>query len=437
MSLTVVGTVSLTNYKTNTRDYKIAPIASKRVIYFILIWTIVSDSLIAELGAPHSIEYLNDAAIVFLSFTTFFSRPIFNLNRSGLFAPFLLIGLFWTTSILSAVFHGVDVPLLFWAIRNLGRFFVFMTACVVFFEYEDVNKIFKYFYYLQIVSFFLALYQYLVLGYHMDDLGGVFGHGNGAALNTFQAMMVGYYLADFLNNKRHLKELLIVIASSFIIAALAEEKAFFIYFVLLGIVVTIFSRPSFRTVLFIFAAALIIPVSINLLASVNESWNLAVLTNLNKATDYLNNSYGLSRIDPFSQINKLFFNDNFSDVLFGLGLGSAEYCESLPMFTSNIFRIYNSLQYFGFTHQMLYIQVGAVGFIAFIGWIAALAVLSFRRYLSSKRRTFEYLFCAGFCLVAIVSCWFANAVIFKDAFLIYFAFSVYGILKKGDFSHVD
>lgn len=173
-------------------------ITPKKIIYFILFWTILSDTLMAEFGFSGSIQYLNDIAWVILLYYIIKRNFIAKFRNYGLRSIAIAIILFIGICYISSILNFVNPLLVLWASRNMLRFYVFFIAAVIYLGRNDVIKIFDFLFIIQIISFIIALYQYFVLGFHMDNLGGIFGHGNGAALNTFQAMIVAYYLCGYL-----------------------------------------------------------------------------------------------------------------------------------------------------------------------------------------------------------------------------------------------
>lgn len=398
----------------------------KKLVYIILFWTIISDSLVAELGFPSSIQYLNDVVCVILLYYVFTRRFTRRFASYGVYGLAVILMLYIFVCYFSSVINFVDPFLVLWASRNSFRFIVFFIACVMYLDLNDVTMIFKVLFWVQIVSFILALYQYYVLGYHMDLLGGIFGHGNGAALNTFQAMIYVYYLCACLEKKEAVWKLAIILLTSLIIAALAEEKAFFVYLIVGTAGCILINRPSIKAVLCIAALAVLVPFGINLLGTVNEAWNLSVLTNMDSAVTYMDSSYGLSRLNPFPQINSLFFNNSIVKNLFGIGFGASENCDASSLLTSDFFRKYYHLQYFDFTHQKKFIETGYVGCFSFV----LIFVYLFIAALKNRKSFFEAKAMAVFCWIAVLSCFFSGALICNDAYIIYYGISIVAIIEK-------
>ena len=395
-------------------------ITPKKIVGFILFWTIISDALVAELGMSSSIQYLNDFAWVILLLYIVKNKFWTRLKYQGFSGVLYAIGAYVLICYLSAVLNFVDPFLTIWASRNLIRFIVFFLSVVVFLEENDISEIFNKLLWIQIINFIIALYQYYVLGLHMDTLGGIFGHGNGAALNTFQAMVLAYFLCEYLQKKQPAYKVATILLTSLLIAALAEEKAYFVYLIVVVAGSVIINRPSFKTVIIVAAVLCAVPIGINILATVNDSWNLEVLTNMTRAVQYLDTSYGLSRTNPFPQIQSRFFNNSLLKDLFGIGFGASENCDAASIFTSEFYNRYAYLQYFDFTHQKKFLETGYLGFVSFLMIIVMCIVTPLKHILRNKDNDYRLKAFIIFGIVAILSCWFSGAMIYNDAYIIFF-----------------
>lgn len=395
-------------------------ITPKKIVGFILFWTIISDALVAELGMSSLIQYLNDFAWVILLLYIVKNKFWTRLKYQGFSGVLYAIGAYVLICYLSAILNFVDPFLTIWASRNLIRFIVFFLSVVVFLEENDISEIFNKLFWIQIISFVIALYQYYVLGLHMDTLGGIFGHGNGAALNTFQAMILAYFLCGYLQKKQPPYKVATILLTSLLIAALAEEKAYFVYLIVVVAGSVIINRPTFKTVIIVAAVLCAVPVGINILATVNDSWNLEVLTNMTRAVQYLDTSYGLSRTNPFPQIQSRFFNNSLLKDLFGIGFGASENCDAASIFTSEFYNRYAYLQYFDFTHQKKFLETGYLGFGSFLMIIVMCIVTPLKHILRNKDNDYRLKAFIIFGIVAILSCWFSGAMIYNDAYIIFF-----------------
>lgn len=90
-------------------------ITPKKIVCFILFWTIISDALIAELGMSSSIQYINDFAWVILLLYIMKNKFWNRLKYRGFSAVLYAIGAYILICYLSAILNFVDPLLVIWA----------------------------------------------------------------------------------------------------------------------------------------------------------------------------------------------------------------------------------------------------------------------------------------------------------------------------------
>jgi len=407
---------------------RLTTIKARNVVCFILYWTFFSDTLVSELHFPGMIQYLNDLAWIFLLFFIFRRGVFSTFKKNGCrIIPIILVAHLFLCY-LSSCLNLVSPFLIIWASRNSLRFFVFYVATVMYFDKLDIEKMFNSFFYLQIISFILTMYQYYILGLKQDSVGGIFGHGNGAALNIFQIMVFIYYLCGFLCKKQPLYKLIIIFITSFLISVFAEEKVFFLYIAISLLGVILISKPSVKTCLILILAFLFVPYGLTMMADTN-GFSVSFFS-AEKLMEYGNGAYGISRIDPFSQINRLFFHDNIFYNLFGIGFGGAEVCAMADVFNSDFGRQYVHLQYIDFVHQKKFIETGYLGFGTFVLFIVVHSYLAIKTKLRTKSSDYKINYAIIFPIVCIVSCWMSGSLIFNDGYIPFWGLAVEVIALK-------
>lgn len=404
-------------------------VTPKKIIYSILFFSIIFDALIAEFHLPTAITYINDILWILLFVLLFKNRAMKRLKKQGLRSNMVILSMFAIVLLLSSLLNLVDPLLVFWAIRNTLRFYVFYVACIYYLDRSDVQYIYDCFFIIQILNFGFALYQYFLLRLSKDNLGGIFGHGNGMALNTYQAIVYAFFLASYFAKKQPLKKVLIIAITSLIIAALAEEKAFYVYFIVITILVVLFSKVSLKTGLIVIGCAICLPVSLSLLEQVAGKASLDILTNKTAMMDYANYSYGLSRINSFVQIKSMFFKDNIIHDLFGLGFGKCE-SSGFNIFTSPFYKQFGKLQYMDFTHEKRFLETGYLGFGTFLLLFIDNIRLMLKKIIASRKNDLFAISTLAINVIAIISCWFSCALIVGEAYIIYFGVATAGILVK-------
>ena len=215
-------------------------------IYFNVYLTLFSGILTNFLGFSSAIIYISDFITIILLIELFTRNAKKRLNYIKPIKKTILLYLMIT--LIGGIISISSIFLFIWGYRTLFKGIAFFLATCVFLKEKDIYKIYNSFFYIQIINLLLSLYEYFGLGLYQDTLGGIFGYGNGALLNPFHAMIFAYYLNLYLNKKSSLSKVLFISGSALLISALAEEKAFFIYFILILFIVILMNRPSHKTI---------------------------------------------------------------------------------------------------------------------------------------------------------------------------------------------
>jgi len=401
-----------------------AIIKPKLFVYFILVFCIISGFLKDELGFPSSIFYCLDISSLCLFFCLICYIGKGKKISWVIPKPVLFILILFSLSVIfGVILNYQSLVSTLYGIRTIFRFLLFFISCCCFLDIRDLKTIMNIFFILQILNFFIAMYQYFVLHFHEDSLGGIFGYGNGPVLNIFQGGIVLYFLLLFLTSKKHLLKFFFVCVSSLFVAGLAEEKAFFFYFFIIVIFSFCLTKFYLSKFLMLCFMGLILFVGLNVLSAVNSGDTLSDLFNVEKQISYANNSYGISRINPFSDINYLFFKDDPGLYLFGFGLGNCEFSASSNL---EFYHAYSYTNYNFFSHAYLLLSTGYLGYILFSLFILVSGLYGLFR----KEKNIYSIFSFTFSIILIISMSFAPSLIINQGYLCYFFLSVFCISYK-------
>lgn len=342
--------------------------ASKIITLSILFFTIVMEFFIDSLKFPSFIRYINDASIIVLTIISLARIKKLFLDKNN---RFFLLGIlvYFVACMFSTIVNFVSPMLFLWACRNTFRGIAYMVLVIANLTVDDIKKTMNYLIVFQLVSLLLVLYQFLILKHAQDYIGGIFGYGNGAGVNTFNALLISYFLAAYLDGKESIIKAILVISSSFIIASIAEEKATFIYFFIILIPIIIFSKSSWKNKAKIVSLGVMGLLFGLLLLRFIYPHMFYSLVDIKKMVQYLattlDGGYELPRIGFFSKINEMLFNNSVSKSIFGIGFGNAE-TSNYSIFQSAFHDEYGWLHYRWFVGQWLYIEQGYLGFITYI-----------------------------------------------------------------------
>lgn len=416
------------------------------IIFYMILYVFVM-FFAQSVSIPHSIVFLLDFMNLLL-----FVKLIFN---SKLLDGWKLPLVRWQTltfllGIIVALSNKVNIFLIFWGIRNQVRFIIFFIACVVFLRSYGIYKIVSMFKVLYFLNFFISLFQFVVLGLNEDALGGVFGtlSGCNGYSNIFLIMMVTIFMFEWLHNKLSIYCMMLYVAMAVLLAGLAEIKVFFVE--LLIVMAIVFYKIYFidckktkmqnfiaiiccMIVMLIIGIALVGYISPELkdFFKLDKMWEI-----LASDKGYSGDGKSINRLNAFRIINSNIFH-SWKERWFGIGLGGAEYSQSIDIFNSQFYKKYMDLKYRNFTVSWLYIENGYIGFIGYILSFVFTFRDGLRTYKLAKIDDSKILIATG--LVMLILCpiliIYSTALRIDSGYFVYFFISLVYIGLKCEGRH--
>ena len=143
--------------------------------------------------------------------------------------------------------------------------------------------------------------------------------------------------------------------------------------------------------------------------------------------------YNLSRLSGISNINKIFFNDDFLKNSFGYGFGNCEY-SSFEIFTSNFYKIYGDYHYRWFTHLWVFLETGYFGIVSYLLIIISIFFQSFK-CIKNKFNQLDFDCIIFTCIISVIMIlmFFYNSLLKADfAYLAFFALSISSVIIKSN-----
>lgn len=338
-----------------------------KVLYFVIFFNLLF-GIFEMFKLPSEIKFINDflCIIIFIWEIKNFKNILKdNYHKRTIHIIVIMFFIYLFTSILNLV----KPQLFIWAFRNVFRFLIIYIASSKLLTIDDYNKILSKFYKIYFFNILVLLYQYFILGLSQDYLGGIFGIGQGcnAGLNIYFCVILIYTTIQYINKKKNIFSFLFIIFSSLVFASFAELKVYYLEFVFIELIICLFYFYKFKVFLIFIISVVGLLVGLEVMKFVFPQ-HYDVLINLANFKDYANmqsGGYNISRFGAFKEINLLFFKDNLFYNLFGFGFGNCEY-SSLALFKSDFYNLYGSYHYMWFTHQMLFLQVGIIGFFGYL-----------------------------------------------------------------------
>ena len=341
-----------------------------KILYFQLLYAIFSPFLIDIFHFPNFINYgldlINFLVILFFIKSKTAKRRIHTAGLSIVMLSVISLVIF---VIINGILHFVKPPLIIWAFRNTMRFYPMFFSIVVFWDEKMIEKVVQLFLKLQVPNFIIVLFQFYILGYQQDSIGGIFGHISGCNgyLNIYLCIVTIFSVERYIHKKIRFKSLLFCLGMVMLSSVFAELKVAFIEIPLIIILALILNKPSIKLIMASCIVIMLIPIGIEIICRLFPQWadSFLSLDAFLSVGNEIGGGYNISRISAFSDIDRLIFRGDTLKNLFGLGFGNCEY-SNFSFLTSEFYQSYGELHYRWFTHQMWFLECGYVGIILYI-----------------------------------------------------------------------
>ena len=354
---------------------KIPKIRDNLLVYIIL-WNILSAVLIAFLGVPRSILYFTDALNAWLFLSAFRSQRYSMTKQPVFLILFIVIG------IMGSIINLTSPILTIWGIRQTSRYLFFFYSCAIFMTEKNIRTILKVIEIIFWISVPLCTYEGLFVTYPQgtivgDMVGGIYyrtGSAN-APLNIILVVYSVYIILWCLDGKISFKKMIITVAAGMWMAILAELKLFIVEMLVVIVVAMIISKVSWKTITLFIVGILAFNIIITGFVSINargRSYYTNDLFSFESMIKYATRTEGydgvgdLNRFTAIQELIDKFFRNDLFGLLFGYGIGSAEYSKSNEMLTSTFYNQYGYLHYQYFTHAFVFIETGLLGLISYL-----------------------------------------------------------------------
>ncbi len=394
------------------------------LIFFVFFFTLIMENFALLSSSLSVVKFINDIAVICL-FVLSINKVVPTFKKLKCMPILYAMIAFSLVSILSAIVNLVPINMFVWGARNTFRGMIFFIAIVCFLDGIDINKIYKYLFYFAIVNFVLVLFQYFVLGYAGDKIGGIFGLYNSTVLGVFNTILYSYFFVSYVKGKESFIKTLFVLLSAMIITALAEEKFGFL-FCAVALIITLCIKGDWKrkiylslSVIFSIAIGLVIlklvfPFAFQRLTSIKD------ILFYSKAT--YEEGYKIPRLGGILYINENFFKGDILKLFFGFGFGNCD-TSNFSLFQSNFYKLYGDYNYRWFSHQWVFMEGGLTGIICFVAIFITALVCILRRI---KKDNNSVLFCVGLILAlyVIITIWLGSILKHDNGYLLYFALSI-------------
>lgn len=348
------------------------------LILFILAVYFLTATLTQLLHLPLVIQMLMDVAWCLLGVLILINwRSLFQ-SSIQVKALLAVVVLFFLSTLVGLALNYQCILYYLWGIRNNFAYLVFFFACILFLKAERIQDYWKCFDLLFAVNFLVTLFQFFILGYEQDYLGGIFGvqQGCNSRTNAFLMIVITCSIVRYLNQQEKAWVCLLKCAMALIIAALAELKMFILEFCVIIVLAVLLTKFSRRKLYLLIGGCIGGILAIQILTwifpewagtfSVKGFWEIAASTN-----GYTGAGDGeFNRLTAIPMAWSTYLT-TWQQKLFGLGLGNCDY-SPYAFLTTPFYTQYGATHYTWLHSGFLMLETGLVGVVLYCGIFAAI-----------------------------------------------------------------
>ncbi len=376
------------------------------------------------LGIGSFIKYTIDVAWLLAFCLTFFKRKLF-LDRNVV--PFVLfvLGFFMYTLVLYA-FNFQSYIYYLWGFRNNFRFLIFFLLCAILLTEDDATNMLRFLDALFWINIIVSFFQYFVLGYKQDYLGGIFGVDrgcNGYSIVLF-AIVIIKSIVSFMDKKENILLCTVKCLFALVIAAMAELKIFFVMFVIIIFISVFFTRFSWQKPVIVLIAGAALMVSGSVLTEIfgsNEQLSLDRIMELITSTSYATEN-DLGRITAIPILSRTILTEPI-ERLFGLGLGNCE-TSSFAICNTPFFEVYGGLNYTWLSSAFLFLETGIVGLLIYISFFVMCMVFAIRQFVKKKGNRLFSQMTIIMSVICIILVFYNSSLRFEVAYMSFFVLAL-------------
>lgn len=350
----------------------------KKLLFLQVLFVLQQQYYVSLMLLPAQVSYLSDIIVLLVAghFFNHIKEHSAKQTKQLIYRMLSIFFIYIMLGVITNVFYQFNIILMLWSLRNMGRFIIFFVAALLFMEQEDVDK------YKQVGTILLgtcgalSILQYAG-GYKGDWLGGIFGIQQGIAniyLHVFLIIFLVYVMTKYFFDKMNF--LIFLIALSYIIGLtiISELKFLFFEIFYVGFIVVVFKKWNVKVLMrFLVSSSMVsllivlsIPVFLSIFPNFSDFFSMDAFLEVSKSADGLGeNSLTIGRSSFFNYITREIFENNIIKMLFGIGMGNAEYSRGQQLLTSDFFNHFQYTLYFWYSSAWMYIENGMIGMILY------------------------------------------------------------------------
>lgn len=322
------------------------------------------------LGLPYAIRYVLDLAWILQLFLFLCYRKRFATLRVGKLAQWAMLFFITTLAVFPVQYQSALYYL--WGLRNNFRFYATFVGLAAFLKADEIEDSIKWFDILFWIDIAVSIVQHFRYGLRQDLLGGLFGNVSGVNgfANIFFLIILTKSILLYLEKKEKLWLLLLKTTAALFVAALAEMKFFFVEIILVIGLAVLFTNFTWRKLLVVIGGGVGVVVFTALLTTVFPHWGDWFMLEWFWETALSDVGYtghgDLNRLTAITRINEMWLTE-WPQRIFGMGLGNCE-TASYRILNTPFFRSHGHMHYTWISYAMIYLEMGYVGLVFYLGF---------------------------------------------------------------------
>lgn len=390
---------------------------------YLVILPFVLSFLLDLLSLPSFIKYTADLAWVAVSFITISKRRQ-HVHKNLM--PFVVFFGCWLASVAIVYLFRFQSPVYFlWGFRNNARYFIAFILFAYYLKVDDVKSCLKFIDFMFIIHIMVTFFQFFIMGYQWDYLGGIFGvqlGGNGNSL-VFLVIVCSKSLIMYMNDQESVWKCFFKCGISLVIATMSEIKVFFLIFVVIVLVSSLITKFSWKKIpLFIFGAVLIFTAG-NLFTVIwgeDAALTLDRITELVTSTQY-SSEKDLGRFTAIPTLSNTILTDPI-DRWFGLGLGNCD-TSSFALCNTPFYQSHSYLNYDWFSSAMTFLETGYVGLILFLSFFIVVFIFARKAKKTMENPTY-YQLAMVMSVICIILVFYNSSLRMEIGYVAYFVLAL-------------
>lgn len=374
------------------------------------------------LPLPTAVKYVFDFVWMLLLLTLVFKNKRNNYESTKYITGMVLI--FFGYTVVNYLLHYQSIYYYFWGFRNTFRGLVLFLAVIYYLDQEDAEDCLRLMDKLFYLNAILAVIQYFVLGFKQDNLGGIFGVQSGCngALNLYLCIMLVIYYVKYVHNNLSIGKLCVSFFIMLFIAAVAELKFFYIEFIVILIIASLFTKFSYKKLFIIVCASVALIVGYRFFVSVFPDTVISIeyLKEYAQTDVGYSTSAAIGRTSTLSYVNQNLLRTT-EDKLLGFGMGNCDYASSFDLFTSPFYAQYEHLRYDWMSISILYLEQGTLGLILYFMIFVVIGTCAYKGRTTSKELG---TIVTVLCFVLVIMLFYNNSMKVESTYLMYFVLAL-------------